>query len=238
MEKYKKIEKKYWKASGLYVLAMLGGTGFVIMPWYQPVGIIFYFVVILGAGTVYLFRWLLQHAAYECPKCNRYFKPSTASAIMSLNNGFKKLLTCPVCGENSWCRAIDAASVSDIYHETSGSGVLQQTHEVRDSYYKTQIGIVIAFYTLLWFTTIALYYSAPETIPTHIGITGIAWGDKSTLFWIPFIALPILFIHAAAIEHARKRRMRDALYTFLTWITVKSLLIFIGVQFLLVYLAD
>lgn len=154
--------------------------------------------------------------------------------------GTKKLLTCPVCGKNSWCRAIDAASVSDIYQETSGSGILQHTHEVRDSYYKTQIGIVIAFYALLWFTTIALYYSAPDIIPTHTGITGTpdAWGDKSTLFWPPLIALPILFIHAAAIEHARKRRMRDALYTFLTWITVKSLLIFIGIQFLFVYLAD
>ena len=41
---------------------------------------------------------------YECPYCNKIFKPSLSAYLLSKSSMFKRYLKCPKCKEKSMCR--------------------------------------------------------------------------------------------------------------------------------------
>ena len=104
MENKKKLRKIRWTLAGIAVPAELIEIGSVVLAislkawWPIAVGI----PVSLG-----LCAWLLWYyydrISYQCPVCNRVFKPKVGQFIFSSHTPTTRKLTCTACGHKGFC---------------------------------------------------------------------------------------------------------------------------------------
>jgi len=228
------IEKnRYWKKTityiFLFIAAIIAGAIFII-PFLWPIGLIVWLFIIFSGGLFLFVRWHAKNTAYICPKCDHTFIISIGKDFLSPNMVDKKLLTCPRCRESSWCKAISLKAIKgDISRVKEHKAIKPKPTKAL----YVQIGIVLSVYVLLWAYTIYIYQKLPETIPTHLDITGKpdAWGNKSSLLILPLVAAILPVLHGIILFYAAKQGYRSFVYPLLTVLFIIALLIFLGIQY-------
>jgi hypothetical protein len=204
--------KKLWLKMTIYIilyLAIMIASAIFIIPTSMPRGLIIW-IFIISIGTYLIIRWHAKNTAFICPKCNHKFTITTAKDFLSPHFFDKKLLRCPDCGESSWCKAISAKSIQ-----------LDITREERYEVSKAK--------------PLYLYNKLPDTIPTHFDIAGKpdAWGAKSSLFLLPLSATIFPLLHGLFCLYAAKEGYKSLIYPVITLVFIITLLIFIGIQYLI-----
>ena len=61
-------------------------------------------------AVIYSTKVDYETGVYECPKCERTFKPTLKAYIFGQHTIRKRRLKCPECGEKSWCLRKNAGS--------------------------------------------------------------------------------------------------------------------------------
>ena len=212
-------------------LAIMIASAILIIPISMPRGLIIW-IFIISIGTYLIIRWHAKNTAFICPKCNHKFTISTTKDFLSPHFFDKKLLRCPDCGESSWCKAISAKSIQlDITREERYE--VSKAKPTKSLY--IQMGVVLFLYLILWCNALYLYNKLPDTIPTHFDIAGKpdAWGAKSSLFLLPLSATIFPLLHGLFCLYAAKEGYKSLIYPVITLVFIITLLIFIGIQYLI-----
>ena len=227
----KKYRVKVMVLMGLFLVAVIAGAIF-ITPFRWPIGFFIWLILIVGAGLYFLIRWHAKNTAYICPRCSHIFTISTLKDFLSPHMIDKKLLHCPECGENSWCKDI---SVKGIRWDTSEVKEKKDIIVKPPKYLYVQIGIVVLAYAVLWAYTLYIYSQLPETIPAHFDLTGNpdAWAAKSSALNLPLIATALPVLHSLFCLYAARQGYKSFVYYLLTGVNVFCLLIFLGIQHLI-----
>ena len=63
-------------------------------------------IVIMISGISAAVILDVQAGSFECPNCNNKFVPSTKEYVFGMHTITKRKLTCPRCGERSYCRKV------------------------------------------------------------------------------------------------------------------------------------
>ena len=212
-------------------IAVIIASSIIILPISMPIGLIIW-LFIISFGTYLLIRWHAKNTVFICPKCNHKFTITTAKDFLSPNFFDKKLLRCPNCGESSWCKAISAESIQ--LDMSSAERYEQPKIKLTKSLY-IQMGIVLFLYLILWGNALYLYKKLPDTIPTHFDISGKpdTWGNKSSLFLLPITATIFPLLHILFCLYAAKEGYKSLVYPTITIVFIITLLIFIGIQYLI-----
>jgi uncharacterized membrane protein len=226
--------KKLWLKMTIYIIlfiVVMTASAIFIIPISMPMGLIIW-IFIISIGTYLIIRWHAKNTVFICPECNHKFTISTAKDFLSPNFFDKKLLRCANCGESSWCKAISAKSIQlDI---SRAERYKQAKTKPAKSLY-IQMAIVLFIYLILWCNAFYLYAKLPDTIPTHFDIAGKpdAWGAKSSFLFLPLSATIFPLLHGLFFLYAAKEGYRSLIYLVITIIFIITLLIFIGIQYLI-----
>ena len=66
------------------------------------------YVISITYAVYRLLRWQATNLAFQCQECDKVFRGSLITWLLSPNMGTRKSITCPLCGRHSWARIVAA----------------------------------------------------------------------------------------------------------------------------------
>ncbi len=92
-------------------IGILLANALISHPEWFKTGAIVVGLIAGGVALYYFVRWHSGQYGYRCPMCTFQFRISPWADFSSPGNPNKKRLTCPSCGQRSWCEEIEGRKV-------------------------------------------------------------------------------------------------------------------------------
>jgi len=115
MSNYRKPTTHDRRKTVVYLLlgvAIVAGSGALLLPAYGPIGLAVWLVVFVGGVLFLLASWHAQATAYRCTECGHEFDISPLTDFLSPHYPYKKYLRCPRCGKRTWTTVLMKAERS------------------------------------------------------------------------------------------------------------------------------
>jgi DNA-directed RNA polymerase subunit RPC12/RpoP len=159
------------------------------------------FALLLVPLFILLFgRYLSTKIEYKCSKCGCEFKISTTATLLTLQQVYFRLLKCPKCGENSWCRIVR-------YKDREVIAKVRQIDEKT----KTNHTVLLFVLILTYLTYIAIWILKPN-------------------YLLLAVVTAIFVYFAAIVVYAARNGYNSSLYLILIFVSVLLIGIIVFVQ--------